>query len=171
MQIPVASLVTIAVLLVACDSQPDSTYVSVGPSELPTESYEHPPELPFDGSDYVIRLEQMTSFYDVPGETGFFINGEDYGFSSLSIIVTETHPGGGPPLHTHEVEKAHIVLSGTMNYVIGDQQLTATAPFIARVPAHAPHTFINGGSSPLNIIAAFPSPNYSRSIVIVAFRG
>jgi len=65
-QIPVASFVTIALLLAGCGSQPNSTYVPIGPSELPTESYEHPPELPFDRTDYVIKLEQMTGFYDVP---------------------------------------------------------------------------------------------------------
>ena len=157
MQISVAPLVTAALLLTSCGSQQEFAYVPIGPSELPSESYERPPEIPFDSTDYVIKLEQMTSFYDVPGEAGYFINGEEYGFDSLSIILTETHPHGGPPLHTHEVEEAHIVLSGTMHYVIGDQRFTANAPYIARVPAGVPHTFINGGASSLNLIAVFPS--------------
>ena len=30
------------------------------------------------------------------------MNGADHGFESLSFILTETQPGGDPPLHTHE---------------------------------------------------------------------
>ncbi len=151
------SILAVSVLLTGCGLGPESGHVAIGPSELPDESYERPPAVPFDKSDYVIKLEHMASFYDVPGEAGYLVDGNDYGFESLSFILTETHPRGGPPLHTHEVEEAHIVLSGTMRYVLGDRQFTATAPYIARVPAGAPHTFINGGETPLNLIAVFPS--------------
>jgi hypothetical protein len=36
----------------------------------------------------VIKLKQMTIFYDVPGEAGYFMNGEDYGFNALSFLLT-----------------------------------------------------------------------------------
>jgi hypothetical protein len=39
-------------------------------TELPKESYERQPEQPFSSSDYVFKLNQMISFYDVPGEFG-----------------------------------------------------------------------------------------------------
>lgn len=42
----------------------------------------------------------MSSFYDKPGEFGYAIHGEDYGFDRLSCVLTETLPNGGPPLHT-----------------------------------------------------------------------
>jgi hypothetical protein len=76
----------------------------------------------------------MTSFYDVPGEAGYLMSGRDYGFDGLSFVLTETHPNGGPPLHTHLVEEAHVILSGRMQYVVGDQRFVAKAPFVARVP-------------------------------------
>jgi mannose-6-phosphate isomerase-like protein (cupin superfamily) len=149
-------------LVAGCAEEPRLSHVPLGPKELPAESYERPPEVPFDRSDYVVRIEQMTSFYDVPGEAGYYLPGEDYGFEALSFIITETHPHGGPPLHTHDTEEAHILLSGRMDYVIGDRRFTADAPYVARIPAGAPHTFLNSGSSPLNLIAAFPSkkPDY-----------
>ena len=62
-------------------------------------------------------------------------------------------------MHTHKTEEAHVVLSGTMDYVIGDQRFTAKAPFVARVPAGVAHTFVNAGTTPLNIIAVFPTPD------------
>jgi len=39
-------------------------------AELPKVSYERQPEQPFSRSDYVFKPNQMTSFYDVPGEFG-----------------------------------------------------------------------------------------------------
>lgn len=137
-------------------------YVPLGPGELPVESYERQPEKPFDRADYVFGMENLTSFYDVPGEFGYFMPGAEYGFESLSIVVTETHPGGGPPLHTHTEEEAHVVLAGRMDYIIGDQRLSAEAPYIAKVPAGVPHTFVNAGEQPLNLIGVLASatPTY-----------
>ena len=127
------------------------------PNPPPRESYSHPPDAAFDRSDYVIKINQMSSFYDKPGEFGYAIHGEDYGFDRLSFVVTETQPNGGPPLHTHTVEEGHVVLGGRVTYVIGDRQVTAEGPYIARVPAGVPHTFINAGKDPINVVATFPS--------------
>ena len=103
-----------ALFLAGCGKKSTRQYIHIGPDRLPTKSYERTPEEPFNRSDYVVKLKQMTSFYDVPGEAGYFINGEDYGFDALSFILTETHPGGGPPLHTHDSEESHVVLHGGM---------------------------------------------------------
>ena len=127
------------------------------PRPLPSDSYSRPPDVPFDRSDYVIKINQMSSFYDKPGEFGYAIHGEEYGFDRLSFVLTETQPNGGPPLHTHTVEEGHVVLSGRMTYVIGDRQVTTDGPYIARVPAGVPHTFINSGAEPVNVVATFPS--------------
>lgn len=126
-------------------------------SPLPAQSYERAPQAPFDRSDYVVRLTQTKTFYDVPGEFGHMMDGQDYGFEALSFILTETHPNGGPPLHTHETEEAHVLLHGEVSYVIGDRRFTTRAPYVARVPAGMPHTFINTGSAPFNLVAVFPS--------------
>ena len=101
------------------------------PRPLPADSYSRPPDASFERSDYVIKINQMSSFYDQPGEFGYAIHGEDYGFDRLSFVVTETQPNGGPPLHTHTVEEGHVVLGGTVTYVIGDRQVTAEGPYIA----------------------------------------
>jgi mannose-6-phosphate isomerase-like protein (cupin superfamily) len=127
------------------------------PRPIPAESYSHPPDASFDRSDYVIRINQMSSFYDKPGEFGYAIHGDEYGFDRLSFVLTETQPNGGPPLHTHTVEEGHVVLSGSITYLIGDGRVTAEGPYIARVPAGVPHTFINSGTAPVNVVATFPS--------------
>ncbi len=112
-------------------------------------------------SDYVIRLEAMTAIEAGKGERIHLLRGREHGFKRLSFILTETAPGGGPPLHTHESEEAHVLTAGTMAYVIGDQSFVVSAPYILRVPAHMPHTFINAGTTPLSLTAVFDSADYS----------
>ena len=112
-------------------------------------------------SDYVVKLEQMKKLDAGVGETIYLLNGESHGFRSLSFILTETAPGGGPPLHTHESEEAHVLTAGTMSYVVGDKRFVASAPYILRVPANTPHTFVNAGSSPLQLTAVFDSAHYT----------
>jgi len=151
-------------LVVSCTKRPESGYAHIGPDTLPSVSYQRPPAIAFERSDYAIKLQQMTSFYDVPGEAGYIVNGEDYGFESLSFVMTETHPHGGPPLHTHDTEEAHVVYRGRMEYVIGNRRFTVDGPYIARVPAGVPHTFINAGTVPLNLTAVFPSKRISYTV-------
>jgi mannose-6-phosphate isomerase-like protein (cupin superfamily) len=112
-------------------------------------------------SDYVIKLEEMTAIEAGEGEKIYLLRGSEHGFRSLSFILTETAPGGGPPLHTHESEEAHVLTAGTMAYIVGDQRFEVSAPYILRVPANTPHTFINVGTSPLMLTAVFDSANYT----------
>ena len=153
------TIVTVGVVLIALAASTNEARqqrITV-PRPLPAESYSRPPDASFDRSDYVIKINQMSSFYDKPGEFGYAIHGEEYGFDRLSFVLTETQPNGGPPLHTHTVEEGHVVLSGKITYVVGDRQVTAEGPYIARVPAGVAHTFINSGTEPVNVVATFPS--------------
>ena len=154
------SIVALGAALTACEDREPSGYVHIGPDELPTESYARPPKNP-RSDDYVIKLENMISFYDVPGEAGYLMEGAVHGFESLSFILTETQPRGGPPLHTHETEEAHVIFRGRMGYVVGDRRFEAIGPFVVRIPAGVAHTFVNTGDQPLNLTAVFPSSHFS----------
>jgi mannose-6-phosphate isomerase-like protein (cupin superfamily) len=129
---------------------------------LPVESFELPPQERLKPGSLIIKPANMTSFYDHPGEAGYLAMGKEYGFDSLAFVITETHPHGGPPLHRHSSEEAHVLLSGTIQYIVDGEKFTVTAPYIARVPGGAAHTFINAGGSPLNLIGVFSTndPDY-----------
>ena len=131
---------------------------------LPTQGYDRAPEVPFDPTSLFIAPKQMRPFYGPPGEFGYYIDGADYGFGALSFIVTETHPGGGPDLHQHDTEEAHVLFDGKVTYIIGDRRLTVEGPYIARIPAGVPHTFLNAGLRPLHLIGVFPHghPTYNH---------
>lgn len=94
------------------------------------------------------------------GETVYQAEGKNHGMSSMSFVITETQPGGGPPLHTHPVEEAHVVLSGRVKYTINDSVFTVQAPYIVRIPPDAPHTFMNVGDTILNLVGVFGQDNF-----------
>jgi mannose-6-phosphate isomerase-like protein (cupin superfamily) len=147
----IAALIALSMAGMGCRQAANAKQV-----ELPKKSYERQPEQPFSSSDYFFKLNQMISFYDVPGEFGHAMEGGQYGFSSLSFIITETQPGGGPPLHVHECEEAHVLLEGKATYMIGDQRFTIEGPYVVKIPAGVPHTFVNAGSQPLRLVGVLP---------------
>lgn len=117
------------------------------------------------GSDYVLQFSQLGPLDAGPGERIYLMRGERHGFDALSLIITETQPQGGPPLHTHESEEAHVLYDGTVTYQIGDKRFTVSGPYVARVPAGVPHTFINAGSRVFNLTCAFPTKDYTFTFV------
>ena len=40
---------------------------------------------------------------------------------------------------------------------MGEKTFTADAPYVVKVPAGVPHTFINAGTKPFNLVAVFAS--------------
>jgi mannose-6-phosphate isomerase-like protein (cupin superfamily) len=129
--------------------------------KLPDKDFTHPPEKPHDPAALFYTFDQLDYYYRVPGEFTHRLTGDQYGFESLSFIITETHPGGGPGLHVHDTEEAHVLLEGTAQYQVGDKTFIVHAPYVAKVPAGVPHTFINAGSKTFNLIAVFASKHPS----------
>jgi mannose-6-phosphate isomerase-like protein (cupin superfamily) len=126
-------------------------------TSLPCEAFTNPPEKPHDPADNFFAFDQLEHYYRVPGEFTHRLTGDQYGFETLSFIITETHPGGGPGLHVHDSEEAHILLEGVAQYQIGDKTFTVRAPYVAKVPAGVAHTFINVGAEPFRLVAVFAS--------------
>ena len=149
------------ILFYSCKNNSEENNRTINPDNWPDTSYWDQPKAKFDSTDYVIQLKHMQAFYDVPGEFGHIAEGKDYGFNSLSFIMTNTQPNGGPPLHIHETEEAHIIHEGSILYSMGNKQFAAKGPYIVRIPAGVPHTFINTGDKSLNLTAVFPSNKIS----------
>lgn len=122
----------------------------------PAESYVHPPRVPPSPADHVFGPDHMVHFYDVPGEYGYVMEGKDHGFSAVSVIFTDTWPGGGPPLHLHETEEAQVLRDGRYRVLIGDHRYDVTGPAVVRIPAGVPHTFLNVGDKVIHVVGVFP---------------
>ena len=113
------------------------------------------------GTAYATPIEGMETSPAGEGEVIHLLRGETSGFENLSFILTETAPGGGPPLHVHESEEAHVLQSGTIGYIIGGKRFEVVAPYVVRIPAGVPHTFVNRGTSPAQLIGVFASKHYT----------
>ena len=147
-----ASVCSMAIVLaLACMSSAAHTEGA----SLPCQAFTRAPEKAHDPSALLFTFDQLEHWYRVPGEFTHRLDGDQYGFETLSFIISETHPGGGPGLHVHDTEEAHVLLQGTVQYQIGDKRFTVQAPYVARVPAGVPHTFLNVGSEPFNLVAVF----------------
>ncbi len=108
----------------------------------------------------VARLDDM-HYRDVGnGEAVYQMEGKNHDMNDLSFVITETAIGGGPPLHIHPTEEAHVVLSGTVKYIIGDSVFTVTAPYIVKIPPNTEHTFMNVGDTVLNLVGVFGHDNF-----------
>lgn len=109
---------------------------------------------------YVTTLADMHKIEVGNGETVYQAEGKNIDMETMSFVITETQPGGGPPLHIHPTEEAHVVLSGTVKYFIADSVFTVTAPYIVNIPPNTPHTFMNVGDTVLNLVGVFGQDNY-----------
>lgn len=128
-----------------------------GSARLPEKEFSNPPKTSHDPKAHFFSFDQLSHFYRQPGEFTHRLNGDEYGFEGLSFIITETHPGGGPGLHVHDTEEAHVLLEGTARYRIASETFTVTGPYVANVPAGTPHTFVNAGAEPFRLVAVFGS--------------
>lgn len=110
--------------------------------------------------NYTITQADMKRIDVGDGEVVYQAEGKNHGMRNMSFVITETQPGGGPPLHVHPEEEAHIVLSGRVKYFIDDSVFTVDAPYIVRIPPGAKHTFMNAGDTVLRLIGAFGQDNF-----------
>lgn len=111
-------------------------------------------------SEYVIPIDRLESFYDEPGEYGWIMEGSKHGFARTSVIITQTAPNGGPPLHTHNTEEIHVLPECHLAYVMGESTFEVRGPCVVNIPAHLPHTFLNIGSETASIVCFWPANDF-----------
>ena len=115
--------------------------------------------------NYIIGMDDLESFYDEPGERGWIMEGFKHGFDLTSVIVTETAPQGGPPLHTHHTEEVHVLPECRLAYIMGESTFEVTGPCIVNIPPEIPHTFLNIGEQPVRIVCFWPANDFWNNYV------
>ena len=108
-------------------------------------------------SDYAVTLDKLPVINPGPGEFVHVMEGQRNGYKNLTIGITETLPGGAPPMHSHEGEESHVLLEGEILYALGDTIFTIKAPYIVNIPAGVPHAFKNIGNKTANLVVIFPT--------------
>ena len=75
----------------------------------------------------------------------------------VSVFVTDTPPGKGPPLHVHPYPEVFVVQGGEATFTVGDQEERVAAGHVVVVPADTPHGFKNLGEEALHVVSIHPS--------------
>ena len=115
--------------------------------------------------NYVRKVEDLPVINPGPGEYVHVMEGQKNGYQNLVIGITETFPGGAPPMHTHEGEESHVLLEGEILYALGDTMFTVKAPYIINIPAMVPHAFKNIGKKTANLVVIFPTNVWKYDVV------
>jgi mannose-6-phosphate isomerase-like protein (cupin superfamily) len=71
------------------------------------------------------------------------LEGALFGLEHLTLVLGETAPGKGAPLHRHDYEELFIVHAGRGTYTIGEEIVEAGPGDVVLIPAGAPHRFVN----------------------------
>ena len=85
--------------------------------------------------------------------------GEDHG-ASVSLILDESDPGGGPRLHRHPYDETWVVIEGRVTFRAADERLAAGPGDIVIVPADTPHGFTNDGAGPSKLVRIHANPRF-----------
>jgi quercetin dioxygenase-like cupin family protein len=116
-------------------------------------------------SDHAVPLEDLPVIFPGPGEYVHVMEGQRHGYKNLTIGITETFPGGAPPMHTHEGEESHVLLEGDILYALGDTLFTMKAPYVVNIPPMVPHAFKNIGKKTANLVVIFPTNVWKYDVV------
>lgn len=108
-------------------------------------------------SSHALTLDQLPVINPGPGEYVHVMEGQRHGYKNLTIGITETYPGGAPPMHSHEGEESHVLLEGDILYALGDTLFTIKAPYMVNIPPGVPHAFKNIGKKTANLVVIFPT--------------
>jgi quercetin dioxygenase-like cupin family protein len=84
---------------------------------------------------------------DRPGR--FLLEGVRFGLNNLTLVMGETAPGFGIPLHRHDYEELFIVHGGRGTYTVGEVTVEAGAGDVVLVPSGVPHRFANNAQETL----------------------
>jgi len=68
------------------------------------------------------------------------------------LIDMHVPPGGGPPLHRHDLEEMFHGLEGEIEATFRGEKSVVRAGEILNVPANAPHSFTNASEQPARLL-------------------
>ena len=80
--------------------------------------------------------------------------------ASVSFIVVDAPPGGGPRLHRHPYEEVFVVQEGTATFTAGDEQIEVKGGQVVVVPAGVAHKFVNSGEERLRQVDIHASERF-----------
>ena len=103
-----------------------------------------------------VFLHDSLPVHRVPRIQTRILVGEGSGAAATAIWEQWIETGGYIPLHYHEGEEVLVILSGSVDVTLGEEQVTVPAPATIVVPAHQIHGLRPTGSEQVHLLAMFP---------------
>lgn len=100
------------------------------------------------------------------GPTPLRVKAEGSETEDAFALVEGTLPPGfpGPPKHRHPWHESVYVLSGELEFTVGDQTIRAKRGDFVHAPAGVVHTYGNHGSEPSTVIGLFSPGRFLEAI-------
>lgn len=113
----------------------------------------------------VIKRKDVKVKEIMPGIKQYVCLDRDKGTGAVTMGEMVIEPGVEIPLHTHKVEDAMIVLSGSGIFIVDGQEYPFEPQDGLLAPAGSVHGIINNGKEPLRIIFVWPAVEVERFFV------
>jgi quercetin dioxygenase-like cupin family protein len=85
------------------------------------------------------------------------LKGAEHGMS-ISLILDNSEPGGGPRLHRHPYDETWIVQEGHLTFQLGDERIDVVPGDIVIAPPEVPHKFTNNGPGRSKLVCIHANP-------------
>ncbi len=111
-------------------------------------------------AERIDQLELMEAWYEddptmrVKVNFPFFLGS---GTKSTAVVYFEVEPGHRLGTHTDSAEETLLILEGTAEVSLGDEQGQLSAGEMALVPAMVPHSLRNMGDDTVRVVGFFSS--------------
>ena len=106
------------------------------------------------------RAGELTEIAD--GGVSYLQVGANLRGKAIQFLKERYEPGAGTGKHeiTHEGEEAGLVLSGRLTVTVGGETTTLRAGDAYYFKSNQPHSFVNPGSEPCELITACTPPSF-----------
>jgi len=92
--------------------------------------------------------------FSLPGLVHRTVAGPEHGMRTMEVWMQTIAPGGATPVHRHACEEVIVVLSGSGQLTIEEEELDFGPNTTLIVPPDAVHQLVNTGEEPMFLIAA-----------------
>jgi mannose-6-phosphate isomerase-like protein (cupin superfamily) len=108
-----------------------------------------------DRSGLVLKKSEGSAFDLLGDRVSIMTAGRDTG-GQYSLMHWVVAPNGKTVPHHHEtIEEVFYLLEGRLRFILGDEEVEASAGDFVRVPPNTRHGFSNPDSSPVSAIVVF----------------
>ncbi len=115
------------------------------------------------GAIHVRPFKSLNAIRRCDGIENYVIAGPKQQATSIKSGITRMSPGTSVPLHSHNCEEVVTILEGSLDVVLGNQELTCGKYDSYFIGSNVPHEFRNTGEIDTLVMVVYGSSTPSRT--------